>query len=132
MVFTRGSYGTFHIWHRDADLWMLDTADGSMRPLDEVNSPDVESYHSWSSNGRWMIFSTRRDDGSYTRLYLTHLGDNGRFSKPFIIPQATADADSRRFKSYNIPEFMVRPVEFSKKEFVEAIEKDAVNVPMEK
>ena len=132
VVFTRGSYGTFHIWHRDADLWMLDTADGSMRPLDEVNSPDVESYHSWSSDGRWMIFSTRRDDGSYTRLYLTHLGDNGRFSKPFIIPQATADADSRRFKSYNIPEFMVRPVEFSKKEFVEAIEKDAVNVPMEK
>ncbi|MDE6854689.1 MAG: hypothetical protein K2J38_06485 [Muribaculaceae bacterium] len=131
VVFTRGRYGTFHIWHRDADLWMLDTTDGSMRPLDEVNSDNVESYHSWSSNGKWMIFSTRRDDGSYTRLYLTRLGEDGRFSKPFIIPQATADADHRRFKSYNIPEFMVRPVEFSKKELIDAIEKDAVNVPME-
>ena len=131
LMFTLGSFGTFHIWHRDADLYLLDTFSGEMRPLDELNSDNVESYHSWSSSGKWVIFSTRRDDGSYTRLYLSHLGADGRFSKPFVIPQASPDADMNLFKSYNIPEFMLRPVEIGKAEFIEALEKDAVNVHLE-
>ena len=44
-MFTQGGFGTFHIWHRDADLYMLDIATGETRPLDEINSDDVESYH---------------------------------------------------------------------------------------
>lgn len=131
LMFTQGGFGTFHIWHRDADLYMLDIATGETRPLDEINSDDVESYHSWSSSGKWVIFSSRRDDGSYTRLYLTHMGADGRFSKPFVLPQASPDADGCLFKSYNIPEFMVRPVDFSRSEFIEALEKDPVNVVMQ-
>ena len=49
-------YGVFHIWHRESDLWMMNLRNGSMRRVDELNSPEVESYHSWSSNGKWVIF----------------------------------------------------------------------------
>lgn len=131
LLFTAGSYGTFHIWHRDADLYLLDIATKAVRPLSEVNSPDVESYHSWSSNGHWIIFSSRRDDGSYTRLYIAYFDRNGKARKPFRLPQATPDYDDNRMKSYNIPEFMARPVSISKKELEDAIQGEILKAAIE-
>lgn len=125
LVFTIADYGTFPIWHKEADLYMMDMADGSVRPMDEINSDNVESYHSWSSNGRWMIFSSRRDDGSYTRLYIAHIGKDGKASKPFALPQEDPDYEQRRMKSYNIPEFMARPVTLSRHEILNTLKKDA-------
>lgn len=106
LIFTASAYGTFPIWHKEADLWMLDLTDGSLRPLDELNSDDTESYHSWSSNGKWIVFSSRRIDGRYTRLYFSHYGEDGRFSKPFLLPQRDPMHNTLRLKSYNIPEFI--------------------------
>ena len=110
LIFTTGCHGYFHIWHHDADLWMLDLQSGEARPLDEVNSPDTESYHTWSSNGRWIVFSSRRDDGLFTRPFFAHLDDNGRFGKPFELPSADPLYHREMLKSYNIPEFMHGPV----------------------
>ncbi len=128
LVFTMGEFGTFHIWHRDADLYLLDIEKDLVRPMKEINSHNVDSYHSWSSNGRWLMFSTRRDDGSYTRLYLTYFDPKGFAHKPFALPQRTPDFDPERMKSYNVPEFMVCPVKVSKRDLIETIESDPVNV----
>ncbi|MBR5060742.1 MAG: PD40 domain-containing protein, partial [Prevotella sp.] len=49
ILFTLGEWGCFHIWHRDADLWMMDLTTMEARPLAECNSTNVESYHTWSS-----------------------------------------------------------------------------------
>ena len=68
LMFALAEYGVFHIWHHDADLWLLDLQTGQARALQEINSPDTESYHSWSSNGKWVVFSSRRDDGTYTEV----------------------------------------------------------------
>jgi hypothetical protein len=87
LLFTLGDFGTFHIWHPESDLYLLDLQTGVTRPLEPVNSPNTESYHAWSSNGRWIVFSSRRDDGSYTRSYIAHFDEEGRASKPFILPQ---------------------------------------------
>ena len=110
LLFTTGCHGYFHIWHHDADLWMLDLKSGEARPLDEVNSPDTESYHTWSSSGRWIVFSSRRDDGLFTRPFFAHFDDNGRFGKPFELPSADPLYHREMLKSYNIPEFMHGPV----------------------
>ncbi len=106
MLFTASAYATFPIWHKEADLWLLDLADGTIRPCDELNSPDTESYHSWSSNGSWIVFSSRRIDGRYTRLYIAHHDGNGHFAKPFLLPQKYPAHNTLRLKSYNIPEFV--------------------------
>ena len=121
LMFSMAPYGVFHIWHRESDLWMMDLTDRSVRRLDELNSPEVESYHSWSSNGKWVIFSTRREDGAYTRLYIAHLEDNGTFSKPFALPQRDPDFSSSFMYSYNIPEFMKEPVHIGPKQFASFI-----------
>lgn len=126
LMFTLAHYGTFHIWHKDADLYLMDLASGDIRPVSEINSLDVESYHSFSSNGRWVIFSTRRDDGSYTRLYLTHFGPDGRCSKPFIIPQKDPDHNQLLYKSYNIPEFMVAPVSVNRQTLMDVVASDPI------
>lgn len=106
LVFTVSSYGNFSIWHKDADLYLADLSTGSIRPLTEANSPEVESYHSWSSNSRWLVFSSRRMDGLYTHPYLVHIDPQGRASKPFILPQENPDFYPSFMYSYNIPEFV--------------------------
>ena len=126
LLFTMAHFGQFHIWHRDADLYLADLSTGELRPLSEVNSDEVESYHSWSSNGRWIVFSTRRDDGTYTRLYLAWFDAEGKAHKPFLLPQRDPQQNVRLFKSYNIPEFTVDAVTIPPKEFLKAVQKPAV------
>ncbi|MBR3800749.1 MAG: PD40 domain-containing protein, partial [Rikenellaceae bacterium] len=87
LMVTRSAYGTFPIWHKDADLWLIDLTTGERRALDELNSDNTESYHSWSSSSRWVVFSSRRIDGLHTRPFIAHVDDEGRFSKPFLLPQ---------------------------------------------
>lgn len=115
LVYTLSDYGNFSIWHHEADLWILDLATGESRPMSKANSADTESYHSWSSNSRWMMFSSRRDDGLYTRLYFTHIDENGQESKPFMLPQKhPLHYYSYMNRSYNVPEFVTGPVDMDR------------------
>jgi len=155
LMFTEGKFGVFHIWHNDADLFLMDLtqaepveptpvtrynennlpadilarltnnierdagidslneAQGAMHPLpaqirriSELNSHDVESWHCWSSNGAWVIFSSRRDDGNFTRPFIAHHDGKGHFSRPFEIPQDNPQYHRQFMRSYNIPEFL--------------------------
>ena len=116
-MMTLASYGNFSIWHKDADLWIKDMVTSESRAVQELCSDCTESYHSWSSSGRWVVFSSRRGDNTYTRLYLAHFNPDGTFSKPFLLPQRSPDFYSRLFKSYNIPEFTVDRVKQSPRKF---------------
>ncbi|MGL5317169.1 MAG: TolB family protein, partial [Bacteroidales bacterium] len=88
LLFTESDYATFPIWHKEAELKMIRLSDHALMPTDILNSPESESYHSWSSNGRWLVFSSRRLDGLYTHLYLAHWDTEGNWSKPFALPQS--------------------------------------------
>ena len=107
LVFTKHGFGNFSIWHRDSDLYGVDLSSGFVRPLAEANAPGVDSYHSWSSNSRFLVFASRRLDGLYTRLYMTYVDENGVEHKPFLLPQRNPKKfyDDLMF-SYNIPEFV--------------------------
>jgi hypothetical protein len=124
-MFTLAKYGVFHIWHHDADLWMLDLQTGEVHNMEEINSADTESYHSWSSNGRWVVFSSRRYDGNYTRPFIAHIDKDGRAGKPFELPCANPDYHRQLLKSYNVPEFMRGPVTISPQRFADALKQEA-------
>ena len=44
ILFTHSSFGTFPIWHEEADLWMFDPKTGEAAPVDELNSDGTESF----------------------------------------------------------------------------------------
>ena len=104
VLFTMGDFGQFHIWHKSSDLYVKDLQTGAVRPLSAANSADVDSYHTWSSNGRWIVFSSRRDDGSYTRPYIAYFDKDGRDHKAFLLPQEDPEHNLYLMKSYNVPE----------------------------
>lgn len=115
LLFTGSAYATFPIWHKEADLYLMDLETGTVEPAEALNSEDTESYHSWSSNGRWVLFSSRRLDGRYTRLYIAHFDGEGHFGKPFLLPQKQYEHNVLRLKSYNVPEFVQgKPADYNK------------------
>lgn len=104
LLYAEGDYGQFHIWHKSSDLYVKDLHTQEERPLTQANSPDVDSYHIWSSNGRWVVFSTRRMDGSYTRSFIAYFDPQGRDRKAFCLPQEDPEHNLLLLKSYNVPE----------------------------
>lgn len=104
IVFTMGKYGMFHIHHSHSDLYSLDLKTGAIHSLGRANSDDADSYCAWSSNGRWITFATRREDGNFTRLYITYFDKRGHARKAFCLPQRNPEHNLLRFKSYNVPE----------------------------
>ncbi len=124
LLFTLGDYGQFHIWHKSSDLYVKDLQTGAVRALSEANSDDVDSYHSWSSNGRWIVFSSRRDDGSYTRPYIAYFDKQGKARKAFLLPQKDPEQNRLLLKSYNVPELSKDAVPFSAEAFRDVIYDD--------
>ena len=113
VVFCLSNYGTFPVWHRESDLYIMNLNTKMGRNMKIINSDQSESYHSWSSNGRWMVFSSRRMDGSYTRPYICYFDTKGNTYPPFILPQKNPMHYDFFIKSYNIPEFITGKVTVS-------------------
>ena len=113
LCYTLSDYGQFSIWHHEADLYLLDLATGESRPMTGANSGDTESFHNWSTNSRWLVVSSRRDDGLFTRPYFCHVDAKGVVSKAFMLPQRNPRRFYRdRFLSFNVPEFIIAPTHF--------------------
>ena len=113
ILYTQGDYGQFHIWHKSSDLWVKDLQQDTCYALTAANSPDVDSYHSWSSNGRWIVFSSRRMDGNYTRPHIAYFDKQGQAHKAFCLPQEDPMHNILLLKSYNVPELTRNAVQVS-------------------
>ena len=120
LLYTLSDYGNFSIWHKDADLYMLDLASGATDSLPGVNSPDVESYHSWSRNSRWFVVASRRLDGLFTRPFIVYVDETGHCGKPFLLPQESPDYYDASLFSFNIPEFSHTPTPVSEGNLLKA------------
>ena len=106
-------YGTFPIWHVETDLVMIDLQTGTTINMDKVNSDYSDTYHSWSSNSRWFVFASKRDDGFYGKPYFAYVDKDGKAHKPFVLPQRDPYFYDYTFKSFNIPELINGKLPFS-------------------
>ena len=86
----------------DSDLYIIPAAGGEARRM-RSNTPRMNSWHSWSSNGRWLVFSSKAN-GPYTQLFLTHVDEDGNDTPPVLLERFTS-AD----RAANIPEFVKLP-----------------------
>ena len=115
MLFSLGECGGYNLYHMESDLKMMDLQTREMVPTDILNSPRAESFHAWSSNGKWVMYVTKRYDGRYTRLMLAYW-DGKKFHKPFLLPQKNPEDNIQLLMAYNVPEFIKAPVVVSKDE----------------
>ena len=98
IVFTQ-SQG-FMIIQPDAQLVIIPAEGGEPRVMSCNFQGKMNSWHSFSPNGKWLVFSAK-SDGPYTQLWLTHLNEKGEDSPPVLLENFTA-AD----RAANLPEFV--------------------------
>ena len=86
----------------DSQLYIVPSEGGKARRLN-ANMYPMNSWHSWSPNGRWLVFSSK-SRGPYTKMYLTHIDEQGNDSPAILIDNATAAN-----RAVNLPEFVNIP-----------------------
>ena len=125
LIFTLHDYGNFSIWHKEADLYSINLENLQVKRC-ENNSDFTESYHSWSSNSKWLVFSSKRGDGLTARPYISFVDENGITSKPFVLPQQDPRFYREFVKTFNIPEFAIKDVDLTPGEIRKAAGKEAI------
>ena len=127
ILYTVADYGTFPIWHPEADLQMMNLETGSIDSLAIVNSQKSDTYHSWSSNSRWFVFASKRDDGLYGKPYFCYVDKDGKAHKPFCLPQQYPSFYDHNLKSFNAPELGKGKVPFDVDDVAKAMKQDHIN-----
>ena len=105
--FVRSKYGS--LIKASSDIYIMDAKPilegdlgGKATRLECNTKYTADSWRSWSSNSKWMVFASKRDDGIFARLYMTHIDDDGHASEAVRLPIE----NPRTRSSFNIPEFV--------------------------
>ena len=88
----------------DSELYIIPAEGGEARRL-RCNTSRMNSWHSWSPNGKWLVFASK-GYSDYTQLCLTHIDEKGYSTPPVLLAHMTAPR-----RAANIPEFVNAPAE---------------------
>ncbi len=134
LLFCMCDYGCFPVFRQSSDLYMMDleaagkTGNFTYKRL-EINSSESESWHCWSSNSRWIAFSSKRGSGVFTRIYIAYVDKDGNTHKPVLLPQK----DPRHYESclwtYSVPELITEPVRTTR-EKLGSVVRGPENIPV--
>ena len=122
VLFCRCRYGSFPIYQPSSDLWVMDLTTRERRRL-EINSDQSDSWHCWSSNSRWIVFSSKRLDGLFARPFFSYVDEQGGFHKPFLLPQEDPAYYDTCLQTFNVPELVQEPVTVKESELAQAVSK---------
>jgi len=118
LLFCMFNYGYFPPWQQSSDLYLInlkasqETGRYKYRRL-QINSAQSESWTSWSSNSRWIAFSSKRLHGVFTRPYLSYVDQQGKVHKPILLPQKDPLFYDSCLKTYSVPELVTQPVQIT-------------------
>ncbi len=138
LLFCMCNYGCFPVYQHSSDLYIMDlettqqTGMSTHRRLD-INSNESESWHSWSSNSRWIVFSSKRGSGVFTRIYIAYVDKSGKVHKPIRLPQKDPMYYESCLWTYSVPELVTEPVRITKEKLgrvVRSSEKISVKMPI--
>ncbi len=120
LMFCMGEYGCFPVYQPTSDLYLMDLQTGGYHKA-PINSDSADAWHSWSGNGRWIVFSSKREGGLFTRPFLSHVDAEGQMGKPFVLPQKSPSFYDSCYHVYSTPEFVTGPVPTDTQMLVQAI-----------
>ena len=127
LLYCKCNYGTFPAFKDESDLYVIDleqalqTGKYSPRKLN-LNSDRSEAYHTFSSNSRWIVFSSKRRKGPFTRPYISYFNKDGKSTKPFILPQNDPEFLDYCLDTYTLPEFIIEPIPLQLGQIAKTIE----------
>jgi dipeptidyl aminopeptidase/acylaminoacyl peptidase len=119
LVLTVSESGSFPLFRPNSDLYLLRLENRVLEPL-PINSKHTETWHCWSSNGRWLVFGSRGLDGVFMRVMITHVDPAGHFSKPLLLPQEDPAYYDTCLDNFNAPELAQSPIQISEEELARA------------
>jgi len=90
---------SFMLLQPDSKLYIMPAEGGVAREM-RCNTNQMNSWHSWSPNSKWLVFSSKVFT-PYTQLFLTHIDEEGNDSPPVLLSNFTAPK-----RAVNIPEFV--------------------------
>jgi len=125
LIITMHEYGNFAPYLKDSDLYMLELETGRYWRM-ECNSDEAETWHSWSANGRWIVFSSKRRDGMLAKPYFSYVDEEGKTRKPVLLPQKDPTYYDSLLKTYNLPELATGPVTVSQREILRGVRSEAI------
>jgi hypothetical protein len=133
LTFCMCKFGSFPPWQEISDIYVVDmktveTGKYVYRRM-ELNSDKSEAWHSWSSNSRWIAFSSKREHGAFTRCYISYVDENGRSYKPLIVPQKDPAYYDYCLEAFNTPELVSGPIPATG-ERLSGLEEISVEIPM--
>lgn len=120
LLFCMFGYSHFPIYQTNSDLYLMDLGTRNYRRL-EINSDQADTWHCWSDNSRWIVFSSKRRNGLFTYPYFSHCDTNGHFSKPLLLPQKDPTFYDHSLNNFNVPELTLGPVTVTEAELARVI-----------
>ena len=136
LLFCMFDYGYFPPWKQNSDLYIIDLEkaeqSGIFEPRRlEINSNQSEAWQNWSSNSRWIVFSSKRLHGTFTRSYISFVDTLGNVSRPMLLPQKDPDFYNGCLLAYNTPEFISTTIKHVKGELAQVYrDSDMIKVDM--
>lgn len=116
LLFCMCDYGCFAVYRPSSDLYLIDIKKaektGEFKPAKiSANSTKSESWHSFSSNSKWIAFSSKSLRTRLTVIKFCYLNDEGQTTKPFIMPQKKPNFYDSFTMTFSLPEFTTGPIE---------------------
>lgn len=133
LLFCMCDYGCFPVYRPSSDLYIMDleaarqTGQYKYSRLD-INSSESESWHCWSSNSRWIAFSSKRGSGVFTRTYIAYVDESGKVHKPIRLPQKDPTYYDSCLWTYSIPELVTEPVRVTREKLGRVV-RSSQNIP---
>ncbi len=120
LLFNVSEYSDFPIHQAKSDLYLMATVTGRYRKL-SISSARCDTWHSWSSNSRWIAFSSKRLDGRFARPFFSYVDRTGKVYKPFLLPQKDPTFYDSLLRVYNMPELIRSKIPIKSKQLSKAI-----------
>jgi hypothetical protein len=83
--FVAGDASKSYFARQSSDIWLYSVTDGKLKKLECNREGAMDSWHAWSSDGAWLIFSSKRDSSNLTALYLSRIDPDGTAHPPVKI-----------------------------------------------
>lgn len=102
LVFTKSETGI--MLQPDSELYIIPAAGGEARRMN-CNRQLFNSWHSWSPNSRWLLFSSKVNT-PFTEIFISYIDESGNDYPPVLLSRFS----DLKFAA-NVPEFVNMPAD---------------------